>query len=279
MNRFTKVYTFLIVVTGACAFLSLGFAAMAEKDQPGLARTAILRLLNQKAGQELEATDESFDLEQDFNRVKIESSVGGIEVVAVEEGRKPRLRFSGGIPKNGEKPFRFKIENQTLNVELKTSNSWRLILNGEELSTHAEDLKTTLELPKSWTGSLALATVNDEITVDGLNLDELVLKTVNGAAQTEGTLSARSVVANTVNGELELYGHFRNVKANAVNGDIELGLPSSGSWNFNITSINGSVENDLPSKSGGRDGTIDINSVSGSVRIKSLEQKEQEDDE
>lgn len=278
MNRFAKIYLVAVAFTAACTGLSLGFAAVAGKQNPDLAKNFAIQFLGKHGNTETMPSDEAFDIDEGFDKVDISSIAGDIEIVAVEDGSKPNLRFSGVIPKDDEKPYGFKVEGRTLKVEVKKTTWWRLVINDEEISNDDEGLKTTLELPKSWKGSMELSTVNNVIRIGFFNLDALRVNTVNGAVDTDWRLGAKRIKANAVNGDLKLFGNFRDVSAESVNGEIRLGLPKNGKWSFDVKTVSGDIQNNLKSEKG-KTGRVEIKTVSGDVTIASMDDQGEEMDE
>lgn len=129
-----------------------------------------------------------------------------------------------------------------------------------------------------------IETVNGDVEIDSV-LGKVKASTVNGSLDVTGLISA--VDLETVNGSItadfdELGGDQR-VSAEAVNGKIILLLPGDASARVEAETVNGSIDGDdfglevekgfvgrdLSGKIGGGDARVSLDTVNGSIKIKS----------
>lgn len=266
MSRFAKAYLLLCVFTAASAGLAVAFGSMAEEASPGLARNVVVQMTGRNAG-ETSSFDETFEIAEDFAEVDVKSEAGDVEIVAVEDGARPRVRFVGTAPKAEAPPFGYKVERGELKIETKHAGWFAFVMDDDEVASGGgSDIRTVLELPKSWKGSIDVVTVGGDARIGPFGVDELEVKTVSGDVDTDEHLAARELKAKTVSGDMKLLGRFRDVQAEAISGEISLGLPRGGEWSFDVKTVSGRVQNALASRKG-KVGRVNIKTVSGDVII------------
>lgn len=130
----------------------------------------------------------------------------------------------------------------------------------------------------------SIDTVNGDVTVSGVSA-EVVVETVNGEIDVEDLAGDANL--STVNGSIDArfnrLGGRQSVKAETVNGRVEVTLPADADVEISADTLNGSINardfgmetekgfvgSDLRGDIGGGSARLNIDTVNGSIRIRS----------
>lgn len=172
--------------------------------------------------------------------------------------------------------------------------------SGYRVTRSALNLEVTL--PETYTGSLIAWSVSGSVTLDDSSLQAVSAESVSGSIKaghiaTQGKLSmitvsgsidvesaaVGSLKADSVSGSIDLkeVTTQATVEIHTISGDAVLGLPSSLGFNLEAGTVSGRISCDIPLRiesttsrslvgtAGDGAALVDINTVSGSIAVKS----------
>lgn len=167
------------------------------------------------------------------------------------------------------------------------------------LSLNISNVKLDIYLPENYSKNIKIDTTSGDTKIGYLHLDRFNHDSISG------DLSALSITSNNISldstsGNYKLRGNIGNLNANTISGDIfieyenfsnyinmgttsgdiDLKLPETADFNLDVSTVSGDIETEFPimvkgsSKKNSLEGTvgdggndIEINTISGNVRL------------
>ena len=156
-------------------------------------------------------------------------------------------------------------------------------LNVNHIATKKASLNTTSGMVKlnGQFESFSFNTVSGEISSDDFRSLDTKLGTVSGGVKLSG--QPGNINANSISGKLQLkYDTFENdIESDSVSGDVIITLPGNSSFKVDYSTASGNVDSDFPitvsgikkgnnlkGTVGSGDHTLQVNTVSGSLKIR-----------
>jgi hypothetical protein len=184
--------------------------------------------------------------------VKVEAAqTNEISLVATAEGD---LDLDQSKPNQGL--FETTIEGDTLKIGRREEHRKGFHFRFNLFGNNDKRINYALRVPP--TISLDLSTINGRIVTHGVN-GETEVATVNGTIDVE-TGGTNELQATTVNGRVRarFTQSFQGARFKTVNGGVEATLPTSASFNVDLSQVNGDFEASFP---------LSIHSNPGSRRV------------
>lgn len=290
--KFTKFYVASLILTIVFFTLSGVFARQVNTED--LRKTA--KVVASRVGEpiELKPLNEEFEVPDSVARIQVEATNGRITVLSSDRSS-IRVAFSGRIPVAPERSdYGFRVRNSTLEIKADLSRNSSSSLLGwmaasNELNLSRPEIDVEIEVPRHWTGGLSLTSINGNVAVEDIHLDDARIKTVNGdvsvlsPAVRSLTISAvnadllvkagriGSARLRTIAGEISLKGPISDIlQATSVSGDVVIEVDPTARYRFNLSSLSGSITNDLISQESPSGVDLRINTTSGDIGIRAL---------
>jgi len=118
-------------------------------------------------------------------------------------------------------------------------------------------------IPQDYTGNINIDTVSADVDISGLDLNDFKCKTVSGDLRIE-SLGSDNLTLNTTSGDVDIVDFWGNLEADSVSGDIDVEYRVFDN-NVDINTISGKVKIDLPQYA---EFYLKTNTVSGEVVAK-----------
>ncbi len=188
-----------------------------------------------------------------IQNIHIEWVSGDIQVrTAADDSQKIRFHESG----NAGEDLRMVWEQKGNTLIIKYSKPK---LNIGFVSTPNKTLQ--VDIPADWEcGSFQLTTVSAEVSIQGLQADEIELEGVSAACTVE--CNAKEVSINTVSGEVEFFGEVQELECESVSGECSIRLLGTTVQKINLESVSGDMTVTLPD---GLGFTVELDSTSGDL--------------
>ena len=151
-------------------------------------------------------------------------------------------------------------------LQLEADNTLRIRYSNDVWGIDMPEKDLTVLLPRTVAENLTavdLSGVSADFAVDRLTVrDAFSFDTTSGKLKTEAlTATGAKADVNSVSGDIELDGSFREVKASSTSGEIDLKL-RNGPAAVEVSTVSGEVDVELPAGTGF---TLDYSTVSGEL--------------
>ena len=151
-------------------------------------------------------------------------------------------------------------------LQLEADNTLRIRYSNDVWGIDMPEKDLTVLLPRTVAENLTavdLSGVSADFAVDRLTVrDAFSFDTASGKLKTEAlTATGAKADVNSVSGDIELDGSFREVKAGSTSGEIDLKL-RNGPAAVEVSTVSGEVDVELPAGTGF---TLDYSTVSGEL--------------
>lgn len=151
-------------------------------------------------------------------------------------------------------------------LQLEADNTLRIRYSNDVWGIDMPEKDLTVLLPRTVAENLTavdLSGVSADFAVDRLTVrDAFSFDTTSGKLKTEAlTATGAKADVNSVSGDIELDGSFREVKAGSTSGEIDLKL-RNGPAAVEVSTVSGEVDVELPAGTGF---TLDYSTVSGEL--------------
>ena len=151
-------------------------------------------------------------------------------------------------------------------LQLEADNTLRIRYSNDVWGIDMPEKDLTVLLPRTVAENLTAVNLSDvsaDFAVDKLTVREsFSFDTTSGRLKTEAlTATGAKADVNSVSGDIELDGSFREVKAGSTSGEIDLKL-RNGPAALEVSTVSGEVDVELPAGTGF---TLDYSTVSGEL--------------
>lgn len=151
-------------------------------------------------------------------------------------------------------------------LQLEADNTLRIRYSNDVWGIDMPEKDLTVLLPRTVAENLTavyLSGVSADFAVDRLTVrDAFSFDTTSGKLKTEALMATGAKAdVNSVSGDIELDGSFREVKAGSTSGEIDLKL-RNGPAAVEVSTVSGEVDVELPAGTGF---TLDYSTVSGEL--------------
>jgi DUF4097 and DUF4098 domain-containing protein YvlB len=158
-------------------------------------------------------------------------------------------------------------------------------LTVSEIKHATSNLSILIEVPADFRQNISVSSASGSISIEGLNLALLDLKTISGDISlkdmniktletktvsgeiTADTSEISEILGKSVSGDIKISNKIAtDVSLKTISGNINLTLTQSDNYRFNLKSVSGNIEN---KKSDNKNGTknVEISTTSGDITI------------
>lgn len=189
------------------------------------------------------------------------NSVSTDVTVMVKNTSDITVNFSGGLSENScDIKFDTKVINRKLLVTLNMDGN---IIGG--------NLKINITVPSEVIfKEFAFNSKSGDLEILGkLSAKQISVNTMSG--DVSGEMQFENAFVKTISGDIDMeaFGKgFTSIKLHSISGDISLELNNFGNVSMKTKTVSGDVKNRFKQKSEGYTATLDVNTVSGDIKIK-----------
>ena len=180
------------------------------------------------------------EFEGDAIAVRVQNTNGKVRIIPSADDHwhlrlKTRVRASNEADAES---LAAKLVSVAAEADILTVEAQRMF--GQNASSDIE-----LELPQRSLADMHVSTTNGTINVEGLQGDDVTLKTVNGRVIAQ-ELDLGRLVVSSVNGSLHVAGFAEDLQCKAANGKIMVELLRNANSILDLQTVNGTVAVELP---------------------------------
>lgn len=260
-SGFARFFWIVLVFTLVCGGLSMLFTTMAKKGDGGFP-SALFANLEERFNQ-TEKVETTLEFPAALTGLEVKAEEGDVEIVA-GDGDQIKVAFVANVPKDKkDQVFGTKTEDGLLKVRLAPVERhfiFHMKMNDEEIDNRSSP-HVTIEVPKTWKGTVEAKTIAGTIQLKGVTASGAVLESVSGSIEAYAlkapTTKLKSVSgsidfsdsstdeldAKTVSGEINIQSAARAIEARSVSGDVNIALEKGLQYEFDLGSTSGTITN------------------------------------
>lgn len=172
----------------------------------------------------------SYDLKDTLNSISISTYSVDI-VVSSSPSDKIEVNVSGKAKKDSSLNTLFNINN---------SNSSEFSISEKSNLSLVRNLTLNISIPSKYNKKLCINSASSDISLSGLNLNEVNINNTSGDLNINNTSSSNTKI-NSTSGDINIGGNLGNMSINSTSGDIDLYLDKLGD-SINISSCSGDID-------------------------------------
>lgn len=283
--NFQKLYRKLFVAAILLAIFSYGasLAAWRISGEQGRFPLGVLRAMSHKVTPKIDIKEER-ELElAGISNLVIETENADVKVVpisqadlheAVSKESAAVLKLAGQTPEPEEKPetpkeqiLAVEREGSTYKIrvnETKPSRKLKLSLNFDGKS---DGLSLKLYLPPGFNGRVVTHTINGDVKITGVNLDQVEVSSTAGDLKVND-VEAKSLTAKSISGDMKVISQADALALESTSGDLKVKwhpLTLGNPGHLDLRSVSGDVKVSVPIES---NLAVALKSVSGEMKVK-----------